>query len=47
MQALNTGTMDLEMISNAISNERSLHSVDAQAVLIALEKKTRFLLTRR
>jgi predicted histone-like DNA-binding protein len=44
MQAVTTGTVDLETISNAISNECSLHSVDVQAVLIALGKKLDFYL---
>ena len=39
MQAVTTGTVDLETISEAISNECTLHSVDVQAVLIALGKK--------
>ncbi|PQB06263.1 DNA-binding protein [Polaribacter filamentus] len=44
MQAVTTGTLDLEFISDVISNECSLHSVDVQAVLIALGKKLDFYL---
>jgi predicted histone-like DNA-binding protein len=44
MQAVTTGTVDLETISEAISNECTLHSVDVQAVLIALGKKLDFYL---
>lgn len=39
MQAVNTGIVDLDYISNAISNECSLHEVDVKAVLIALGMK--------
>ena len=44
MQAVTTGRVDLETISEAISNECTLHSVDVQAVLIALGKKLDFYL---
>jgi predicted histone-like DNA-binding protein len=44
MQAVTTGMVDLETISEAISNECTLHSVDVQAVLIALGKKLDFYL---
>ena len=44
MQAVTTGTVDLETISEAISNECTLHSVDVQAVLIALGKKLEYYL---
>ena len=36
MQAVNTGKIDLDFISNAISNECSLHEVDVKSVLMAL-----------
>ena len=36
MQAVNTGTVDLDAISTAISNECTLHAVDVKAVLMAL-----------
>lgn len=36
MQAVHTGKIDLDFISNAISNECSLHKVDVKAVLMAL-----------
>jgi predicted histone-like DNA-binding protein len=39
MQAIATGSVDLEMLSSAISNECSLHKVDVQAVLFALGLK--------
>ena len=39
MQAIATSTVDLEMLSSAISNECSLHKVDVQAVLFALGLK--------
>ena len=32
MQAVHTGIVDLDYISNAISNECSLHEVDVKAV---------------
>jgi predicted histone-like DNA-binding protein len=44
MQAVNTGAIDLETISNAISNECSLHAVDVKAVLMALGNKLDFYL---
>jgi hypothetical protein len=44
MQAVTTGTLDLETISDVISAECSLHSVGVQAVLIALGKKLDFYL---
>jgi predicted histone-like DNA-binding protein len=39
MQAIATGSVDLEMLSSAISNECSLHKVDVQSVLFALGLK--------
>ena len=39
MQAVNTGTIDLERISYEISNECTLSEVDVKAVLIALGAK--------
>ncbi len=36
MQAVTTGTVDLDTISTAISNECTLHAVDVKAVLMAL-----------
>ena len=47
MQAIATGSVDLEMLSSAISNECSLHKVDVQAVLFALGLKLQKLFTRR
>ncbi|KGL58942.1 DNA-binding protein [Polaribacter sp. Hel1_85] len=44
MQAVNTGTIDLDFISNAISNECSLHEVDVKAVLMALGIKLEYFL---
>lgn len=46
MQAVTTGTVDLETISDAISSECSLHSVDVQATLIALGKKLDYYLQK-
>ena len=45
LQAVNTGTIDLDNISRLISNECSLHEVDVKAVLIALGLKLKFFLT--
>tara|TARA_R110001606_G_scaffold12214_1_gene52493 strand:- start:236 stop:694 length:459 start_codon:yes stop_codon:yes gene_type:complete len=45
LQAVNTGTVDLEYIAKLISNESSLHEVDVRAVLIALGMKLEFFLT--
>ncbi|MCL7754934.1 DNA-binding protein [Polaribacter sp. Z022] len=42
LQAVNTGTIDLETLSESISNECTLHSVDVKAVLMALGKKLDF-----
>lgn len=42
MQAVNTGTVDLEQISYEIANECTLTEVDVQAVLIALGSKIQF-----
>lgn len=42
MQAVNTGTIDLEQISYEIANECTLTEVDVQAVLIALGSKMQF-----
>lgn len=39
LQAVNTGTVDLDTLSESISNECTLHSVDVKAVLMALGKK--------
>jgi predicted histone-like DNA-binding protein len=39
MQAVNTGTVDLDRISYEISNECTLSEVDVKAVLIALGAK--------
>ena len=44
LQAVNTGTIDLDRLSDAISNECTLHSVDVKAVLIALGTKLDFFL---
>jgi hypothetical protein len=44
LQAINTGTIDLDRLSEYISNECTLHSVDVKAVLIALGKKLDFYL---
>lgn len=45
LQAINTGTVDLDYISKLISDECSLHQVDVKAVLIALGLKLEFFLT--
>ena len=45
LQAVNTGTVDLEYIAKLISNESSLNEVDVRAVLIALGMKLEFFLT--
>ena len=45
LQAVNTGTIDLEYIAKLISNESSLHEVDVRAVLIALGMKLEYFLT--
>tara|TARA_R110001606_G_C14988080_1_gene605390 strand:+ start:56 stop:457 length:402 start_codon:yes stop_codon:yes gene_type:complete len=45
LQAVNTGTVDLEYIAKLISNESSLHEVDVRAVLIALGMKLEYFLT--
>ena len=42
MQAVSTGTVDLEQISYEISNECSLSAVDVQFVLMALAPKMLF-----
>jgi predicted histone-like DNA-binding protein len=42
LQAINTGTVDLDTLSESISNECTLHSVDVKAVLMALGKKLDF-----
>ncbi|TXD48782.1 DNA-binding protein [Polaribacter sp. IC073] len=39
LQAVNTGTIDLDTLSESISNECTLHEVDVKAVLMALGKK--------
>ena len=39
LQAINTGTIDLDTLSETISNECTLHSVDVKAVLMALGNK--------
>lgn len=39
LQAITTGTIDLDTLSEHISNECTLHSVDVKAVLMALGKK--------
>jgi predicted histone-like DNA-binding protein len=44
LQAVNTGTIDLDRLSEYISNECTLHSVDVKAVLMALGKKLDFYL---
>jgi len=46
MQAVNTGKIDLDFISNAISNECSLHEVDVKSVLMALGIKLEHYLQR-
>jgi|TARA_R100000789_G_scaffold83739_1_gene79346 predicted histone-like DNA-binding protein len=45
LQAVNTGTVDLEYIAKQISEESSLNEVDVRAVLIALGIKLEFFLT--
>ena len=45
LQAVNTGTVDLEYVAKLISNESSLHEVDVRAVLIALGIKLEYFLT--
>jgi predicted histone-like DNA-binding protein len=42
LQAVNTGTIDLERICKEISNESTLSVVDVKAVLIALGIKMQF-----
>jgi len=42
MQAVNTGTVDINTISKEISNESSLSIVDVKAVLIALGIKMQY-----
>lgn len=44
LQAVNTGTVDLEYIAKQISEESSLNEVDVRAVLIALGIKLEFFL---
>ena len=44
LQAVNTGTIDLDSLSEYISQECTLHSVDVKAVLIALGTKLDFFL---
>ncbi len=44
LQAVNTGTIDLEYIAKQISEESSLNEVDVRAVLIALGIKLEFFL---
>lgn len=44
LQAINTGTINLDKLSEYISNECTLHSVDVKAVLIALGNKLDFYL---
>lgn len=44
LQAVNTGTIDLDTLSERISNECTLHSVDVKAVLMALGSKLDFYL---
>jgi predicted histone-like DNA-binding protein len=44
LQAVNTGTIDLDRLSETISNECTLHSLDVKAVLIALGTKLDFFL---
>ena len=46
MQAVHTGKIDLDRISNAISNECSLHEVDVKAVLMALGIKLEYYLEK-
>ena len=42
MQAVNTGTVDLNRISKDISNESTLSVVDIKAVIMALGSKLQF-----
>ena len=44
LQAITTGTIDIDTLSERISSECTLHSVDVKAVLIALGKKLDFYL---
>lgn len=44
LQAVNTGTIDLDLLSDYISSECTLTSVDVKAVLIALGKKLDYFL---
>ncbi len=44
LQAVNTGTIDLDRLSDYSSNECTLHSVDVKAVLIALGNKLNYFL---
>tara|TARA_B110001454_G_C12640861_1_gene401116 strand:- start:68 stop:457 length:390 start_codon:yes stop_codon:yes gene_type:complete len=44
MQAINTGTIDIDTLSEHISRECTLHTVDVKAVLMALGKKLDFYL---
>ncbi|UAM98577.1 DNA-binding protein [Polaribacter litorisediminis] len=46
MQAVHTGKINLDYISNAISNECSLHEVDVKAVLMALGIKLEYYLEK-
>ncbi|WP_439132441.1 DNA-binding protein [Polaribacter sp.] len=45
MQAVNTGTIDLDTLSKNISDECTIHSVDVKAVLMALGNKLDFYLS--
>jgi len=45
MQAVNTGTIDIDVLSKAISDSCSLHTVDVKAVLMALGIKLEEYLT--
>ena len=44
LQAVNTGTIDIDTLSEHISSECTLHTVDVKAVLMALGKKLDFYL---
>jgi hypothetical protein len=44
LQAVNTGTIDLDRLSDYSSNECTLHSVDVKAVLIALGNNLNYFL---
>ena len=46
MQAVHTGKIDIDFISNAISNECSLHEVDVKAVIMALGIKLEYFLEK-